>query len=113
MPVSFGIFPIILLKAKIHLSGHKLPWPGPPKFYLYRLRRSMPADHSGLSVSNRQPLEEELKYLNPFIEGTQECLATMARSSELRRWHFHRVLRILAMSFRVIGLTGEAKAPSP
>jgi len=63
----------------------------------------------GHLIPSRQPLEEEMKYLKPFIEGTQNVMMTMAgMEAELKEIYFNNELRIFGDVSGVIGFSGSA-----
>ena len=64
----------------------------------------------GYLIPNRQPLEQEMEYLNPFIEGTKNVLKTMASmKAEFKELHFANDFRIFGDVSGIIGLSGKAE----
>jgi chemotaxis protein CheX len=64
----------------------------------------------GYLAPDRKPLEEEMKYLSPFIDHTILILKTMAGGrAEFREMYFANSIRVFGDISGVIGLSGEAE----
>lgn len=64
----------------------------------------------GYMIPGRQPLAEEMKYLNPFIQNTQNVLETMASmESKFQDVYFSKDFRIFGDISGIIGLSGESE----
>lgn len=65
---------------------------------------------SGYLIPSREPLEEELEYLRPFIKNTCHILKTMAAIEvEFKKVYFSNTIRIFGDVSGIMGLSGSAE----
>lgn len=61
-------------------------------------------------IPGRRPLDREMQYLEPFIDGTRNVLGTMASmDAKFKDVYFRKDLRIFGDVSGVIGLSGKAE----
>ena len=61
-------------------------------------------------IPGREPLAEELEYLNPFIKNTCHILKTMAgMEAQLKKIYFSNTIRIFGDVSGIMGLSGNAE----
>jgi chemotaxis protein CheX len=64
----------------------------------------------GYLAPDRKPLDEETKYLKPFIENTVQVTKTMAsEAAEFKEMYFASSFRIFGDISGIMGLSGEAE----
>ena len=64
----------------------------------------------GYLIPNRQPLDQEMEYLTPFINSTKHVLKTMASiDAEYKELYFPSDFRIFGDVSGIIGLSGKAE----
>jgi chemotaxis protein CheX len=64
----------------------------------------------GYLIPNRQPLDQEMEYLAPFINSTKHVLKTMASmDAEYKELYFPSDFRIFGDVSGIIGLSGKAE----
>jgi chemotaxis protein CheX len=64
----------------------------------------------GYLIPNREPLEEELEYLRPFIKNTCHILRTMAALEvDFKKVYFSNAIRIFGDVSGIMGLSGNAE----
>ena len=109
---KFRNIPIILLKEKAEQFTEQpyinfgisefMAMDDPPPVFRQILQ--------GYLNPSRQPLEEELVYLEPFIESTQRVFSKMAgMDAEFKGIYFKNNLRILGDVSGIIGLSGRTE----
>ena len=65
---------------------------------------------NGYLIPSREPLEEELEYLRPFIKNTCHILKTMAAIEvEFKKVYFSNTIRIFGDVSGIMGLSGNAE----
>lgn len=65
---------------------------------------------SGYLIPGREPLAEELEYLDPFIKNTCHILKTMAAIDvEFKKIYFSNTIRIFGDVSGIMGLSGKAE----
>lgn len=65
---------------------------------------------NGYLIPSREPLEEELEYLRPFIKNTCHILKTMAAIDvEFKKVYFSNTIRIFGDVSGIMGLSGNAE----
>lgn len=65
---------------------------------------------SGYLIPNREPLAEELEYLQPFIKNTCHILKTMAGlDAEFKEVYFSNAIRIFGDVSGIMGLSGNVE----
>lgn len=65
---------------------------------------------SGYLIPGREPMAEELEYLNPFITNTCHILKTMAGMDvEFKKIYFSNTIRIFGDVSGIMGLSGNAE----
>ena len=65
---------------------------------------------NGYLIPGREPLAEELEYLNPFIKSTCHILKTMAAMEvEFKKVYFSNTIRIFGDVSGIMGLSGNAE----
>ncbi len=65
---------------------------------------------TGYLIPGREPLAEELDYLNPFIKNTCHILETMAGIKvEFKKIYFSNMIRIFGDVSGIMGLSGSAE----
>ena len=64
----------------------------------------------GYLIPNRQPLDQEMEYLTPFINSAKHVLKTMASiDAEYKELYFPNDFRIFGDVSGIIGLSGKAE----
>jgi chemotaxis protein CheX len=64
----------------------------------------------GYLVPDRNPLNEEMEYLKPFIENTIHIIKTMASgTAEFREVYFSNAFRVFGDISGIVGLSGNAE----
>jgi len=64
----------------------------------------------GYLIPNRQPLDQEMEYLTPFINSTKHVLKTMASiNAEYKELYFPSDFRIFGDVSGIIGLSGKTE----
>jgi len=65
---------------------------------------------NGYLIPSREPLEEELEYLGPFIKNTCHILKTMAAIEvEFKKVYFSNTIRIFGDVSGIMGLSGKSE----
>ncbi len=64
----------------------------------------------GHLIPDRRPLDQEMEYLNPFIENTVNVIQTMAAGTAVfKEMYFSNAFRIFGDISGIIGLSGDAE----